>query len=473
MKTTQGKTTQGKTTQGKTSRHTKRISFSALLPLLLIALNLPVASQAADKPLSMDKLLQQVKAGRSQDAADNKKREQVFIAEKAQQEARIRQAQADIQTLEAKSAALEERFNANELLVEEKRRQRNERLGSLKELFGHLTGAAGDMWSRFRNSITASQFSDREAFLSKLIKKMNSDTDLPTIEEIEQVWYELHREMTESGRIVKYKTSVGTEKQQEIVRIGLFNLVSKGDYLSYDVDTRSVSVLPRQPTGLSPYAKSLQISSSGITPTGIDPTGASGGGFLKAIINTPTLKERWQQGRQVGYIITCVGIFALFVALWRFIVLTSTSRKINSQLKHKELTTSNPLGRILKVAKDNQGSDTESLELKMGEAILKESPKIQSGLSLLKIIAMVAPLLGLLGTVTGMIIVFQAITIYGAGDLKAMAGGISSALVTTVLGLMVAIPTLLLHTLLNGKAKKLLHILEEQSVGIVAERSGA
>jgi biopolymer transport protein ExbB len=420
----------------------------------------------------MNKLLQQVKEGRSKDAAENKKREQAFIAEKAQQEARIRQAMADVQALESRSAELERQFNANELLVEEKRKQRDERLGSLKELFGHLTGAAGDTRSRFRNSITTSQFPDREAFLTDLIKKMNSDTDLPTLEEIERVWYELHQEMTESGRVVKYPVAVGTEKQREVVRVGLFNLVSNGDYLGYDPDTRSVSVLPRQPVGLANGVRALQTSSSGVSPIGIDPTGAAGGGFLKAIINTPTLEERWHQGRQVGYIITGIGAFALLVALWRFLVLTFTSTKIRNQLKRKEIKTNNALGRILKVAEDNRGSDTESLELKMDEAILKESPKIQSGLSLLKIIAMVAPLLGLLGTVTGMIIVFQAITIYGAGDPKAMAGGISSALVTTVLGLMVAIPTLLLHTMLNGKAKKLLHILEEQTAGIVAERSG-
>jgi len=205
---------------------------------------------------------------------------------------------------------------------------------------------------------------------------------------------------------------------------------------------------------------------------GIDPTGAAGGGFLKAIINTPTLEERWHQGRQVGYIITGIGVFALLVALWRFLALGGISAKISRQLKRKEINTNNPLGRILKAAKDNQDADTESLELHLGEAILKESPKINSGLSLLKIIAMVAPLLGLLGTVTGMIIVFQAITIYGAGDPKAMAGGISSALVTTVLGLVVAIPTLLLHTMLSGKAKQLLHVLEQQTAGIVAERAG-
>ena len=442
-----------------------------IICLLMVGMSMPLASHA-EEPLSMEQLLGEVKQGRAKDAAVNKKREAIFKREKAEQEARIKAALAKVKALEAQSAVLEDKFNQNELLVEEKRKQRDERLGSLKELFGHLTGAAGDMRSRFRTSITTSQFPDREAFLRGLIKKMNSDTDLPTLEEIERVWYELHREMTESGRVVKYKAPVGTEAGREIVRVGLFNLVSNGDYLAYDSDTRSVSVLPRQPPGLAAGVKAIQSANSGISALGIDPTGAAGGGFLKAIINSPTLEERWHQGRQVGYIITGVGALGLLLALWRFISLTLTSGKISRQLKRKEIKDNNPLGRILKVAKDNPASDTESLELKLGEAILKERPKIHAGLPVLKIIAMVAPLLGLLGTVTGMIIVFQAITIYGAGDPKAMAGGISSALVTTVLGLIVAIPMLLLHTLLYGKARKMQHILEEQSAGIVAERTG-
>ncbi|MEM7466546.1 MAG: MotA/TolQ/ExbB proton channel family protein [Pseudomonadota bacterium] len=448
----------------------KKLLNHALVIFLTLAVVGPV-NVMADEKLSLQQLLQQVRQGRAKDAAANKAREQAFLSEKAEQETKIRAAMAEVAALETKSATLEQRFNENELLVEEKRQQRDERLGSLKELFGHLTGAAGDMRSRFQSSITTSQFPDREKFLADLIKKMNSDTDLPTLEEIEQVWFEMHRELTESARVVKYNAQVGTEAEREIVRIGLFNLLSGGDYLAYDADTRSVSVLPRQPVGLAANASALQASIDGATPIGVDPTGAAGGGFLKAIINTPTLKERWHQGRQVGYIITCVGAFALLVALWRFLALNFTSTKMRSQLKRDEIKTNNPLGRVLQAAQDNKSADTESLELKLDEAILKETPKINSGLSLLKIIAMVAPLLGLLGTVTGMIIVFQAITIYGAGDPKAMAGGISSALVTTVLGLLVAIPTLLLHTMLNGKAKKLLHVLEEQSAGIVAERA--
>ena len=166
--------------------------------------------------------------------------------------------------------------------------------------------------------------------------------------------------------------------------------------------------------------------------------------------------------------ITAVFIFAIILAAWRFFVLFGMSRAVKTQLANNTSNTGNPLGRVLKVAGDNPGLDAESLELKLHEAVLKERPEIESGLNLLKIIAMVAPLLGLLGTVTGMIITFQMITLFGAGDPKAMAGGISQALITTVLGLIVAIPTVLLHTLVNGKAQGILHVLEEQSAGIVA-----
>ena len=169
----------------------------------------PISSNAADDILSLDELLQQVKQGRAEDAAINKQREQAFIAEKALQEERLQDVTAEIARLEAISDELERQFNSNEILVADKRAQRDARLGSLKELFGHLTAAAADLRSRFRSSITTSQFPDREIFLRDLIKKMNSDTDLPNLEEIKQVWFEMHRELTESGRVVKYNGTPG------------------------------------------------------------------------------------------------------------------------------------------------------------------------------------------------------------------------------------------------------------------------
>jgi len=428
------------------------------------------ANQDKKSNLSLNQLLDEVKQGRSRDAKMNKQREAAFLKDNAKRQRLIDAAQAEIAQLERKSAALESRFNQNELIVKEKRKLRDERLGSLKELFGHLTGAAGDMRSHFTMSIISAEFDNRKPFINQLIKKMNAGVDLPTMEEIEAFWYELHREMTESGRVSRFTAAVGTEEQREIVRIGSFNLLSKGEYLGFDPDSARVYALPRQPDGYNNGALSIQ-DGAGVVALGIDPTGPAGGGLLKALINTPTWLERWHQGKLVGYIITLVGVIGLLLAIWRFIGLTRVTTSIKRQLLSKDASNENALGRILNVAEMHPELDTDSLDLKLDEAILKERPAIESGLSILKIISMVAPLLGLLGTVTGMIIVFQAITVYGAGDPKAMAGGISNALVTTVLGLIVAIPMLLLHTVLQVKAKKILHVLEEQSAGIIAART--
>jgi biopolymer transport protein ExbB len=267
----------------------------------------------------------------------------------------------------------------------------------------------------------------------------------------------------------------GDKVQQKVVRVGTFNIVSEeGRYLEFIASKGSLEELSRQPSG--PYigwAQSLASSTDGMNKFGIDPTGPSGGSFLAALINSPNIEERWHQGGYVGYAITAVGAFAFILAIWRLIVLTGVSSKVNSQLKSDKANENNPLGRVLKIHEANPSMDTETLELKLSEGILKETPKLESGLVLLKIISAVAPLMGLLGTVTGMIITFQAITIFGAGDPKAMAGGISGALVTTVLGLLVAIPTVLLHTIVNGRARRIIHVLDEQTTGIIAEHTEA
>jgi biopolymer transport protein ExbB len=193
--------------------------------------------------------------------------------------------------------------------------------------------------------------------------------------------------------------------------------------------------------------------------------------LLTALIDTPTFLERVDHGGRVGFVIVAVGFLGVFLGLWRMLVLFVMSGKVKAQLKSDRPNTNNPLGRVLKVAEENKNVDTETLELKLEEASLKERPNIESGLAILKIIAAIAPLLGLLGTVTGMIETFQAITIFGAGDPKNMAGGISAALVTTVQGLVVAIPVVLMHTLVNGRAKAIVQILDEQTTGIIAENS--
>lgn len=451
--------------------------FSALV--LGGALAVSGVSMAQDAPerdaASLSELLGLVKQGQAQEARENAERERRFSADKANQAKALEQAKAERSRQEQLSTTLEAKFEENELLVAAKQEQLKERLGSLTELFGHLTAAAGDLSSNIEVSLVSAQYPDRELFLKELIAKMSGSDKLPRIEEIERVWYEMLREITETGNVVRFNTEVATatgeRTDREVVRIGAFNVIdTDGNYLAFN--NGNLSVLPRQPAGrYNAWAQELANADSGIHQFGIDPTGPTGGSFLAAIIDSPTLEERWHQGGYVGYAITAVGVFAFILAIFRLIVLSAVGAKVSSQLKSKTANTNNPLGRVLKIHEDNPSMDAETLELKMSEGVMRETPKLESGLTLLKIIAAVAPLMGLLGTVTGMIITFQAITIFGAGDPKAMAGGISSALVTTVLGLLVAIPTVLLHTIVNGRAQRIIHVLNEQATGIVAEHS--
>ena len=459
----------------------KRFKFSLLAVAGVAALsaNLAVAQQdgaAAEEPAaSLDELLRFVKEGQVTEARENRAREARFAKDKANQAAALKRAQDERTRQEQRSERLENTFEENELLISAKQAQLREKLGTLAELFGHLTSASGDLASNIEVSLASAQYPDRELFLKDLISKMGGADTLPSVEEIERVWYELLREVRETGVITKFSTEVATpggeRAARDVLRVGAFNIVDmNGNYLSYE--NGALSELPRQPSGpYTGWAADLAASTSGLNSFGVDPTGPTGGSFLAAIIDTPTLEERWHQGGYIGYAITAVGIFAFILAIYRMLVLSMVGSKVNSQLKSEKANDNNPLGRVLKIHEDNPTMDTETLELKLSEGVLRETPKLESGLTLLKIIAAVAPLMGLLGTVTGMIITFQAITIFGAGDPKAMAGGISGALITTVLGLLVAIPTVLLHTIVNGRAQRIIHVLEEQTTGIIAEHT--
>jgi len=442
------------------------------------ALAVSGGSALAQQAKSLDELLGFVKQGQTTEARENRQREQRFANDKAGQAAELKRAQDERARQEALSTELENAFEENELLIAAKEELLTEKLGTLKELFGHLTSAAGDLITNFENySLASAQYPGREVFLQELVERMNNSTGLPSIEEIERVWYELLREIRETGAVTTFSADVsspgGESTERQVLRVGSFNIVDMdGNYLSFQ--NGKLSELARQPSGpYTGWAAELASASGGLNPFGVDPTGPTGGSYLAAIIGTPTLAERWHQGGYVGYAITALGIFAFLLAIFRFSVLTTVGGRVSAQLRSDKANTNNPLGRVLKIHEDNPNMDTETLELKLSEGVLKETPELESGLTLLKIIAAIAPLMGLLGTVTGMILTFQAITIFGAGDPKAMAGGISSALITTVLGLLVAIPTVLMFTIVNGRAQRIIHILDEQTTGMIAEHTEA
>lgn len=277
--------------------------------------------------------------------------------------------------------------------------------------------------------------------------------------------------MTESGKVARFKTQVaaanGDKDARDVIRVGAFNLVSDGKYLEYLPETGRLVELARQPQGrFLDSAEDLAKTKEGFSSFAVDP---SRGQLLSLLVQTPSLGERIDQGGVIGYIIIGLGIVALLIAIERLVTLLMTSTRVNEQIEKPDEPGDNALGRVMRVYHDNKTVATETLELKLGEAVLKETPKFNRMLMFLKIIAVVAPLLGLLGTVTGMIITFQAITLFGTGDPKLMAGGISQALITTVLGLCVAIPTVFLNALVSSRAKRLTQVLEEQATGMIAD----
>ncbi len=422
---------------------------------------------------SLDELLQQVKTGRVKDAEENAARIAEFEREKANQRTRLQQIKTERTSEEERAKQLEQQFEQNDVLISDLEKTLQERLGSLKELFGVLQQAAGDARGQFENSLTNVQYPERVDFLTELAKKMGQTSRLASLEEIERLWYELQREMTESGKVTRFTTPVvtadGEQQDLSVTRVGLFNVVAQGKYLEYVPETGRLIELPRQPQPrFLAQVRELEDTQQGLVSFGLDP---SRGQLLSLLVQTPNLEERIAQGGAVGYTIIGLGLIGLLIALERILSLSLLGIRVRLQMRKPGQAGNNPLGRVLSVYHANPDTDVETLELKLSEAVLKEQPQFNRMLAFLKIIAVVAPLMGLLGTVVGMIITFQAITLFGTGDPKLMAGGISQALITTVLGLCVAIPTVLLHTLVSTRARRLSQILEEQAAGMVAEQA--
>jgi biopolymer transport protein ExbB len=445
---------------------------------LLTALVLSMASvQVAGQATSLANLLDLVENDRVAESEEYQARVQEFEQNAARQQEILDTTNQRITTEETDSDALSDEFEANQIILADKREILRDRRGDLNELFGTLQGVAGDFLSNFQNSLISSQHSGRTGQLEEIIARAGSTVEQLNVEEMERFWFFMHQELTESGRVVSFNADVtlpnGDTANRSVVRVGAFNAVSDGEYLSYSGDIGHLQVLPRQPdASIMSGAASLQSSSAGFTKVGIDPTGGVGGQVMANLVNFPTVEEQVRNNSGViGFIIIGVGIVGILIGFLRLLMLSLTSIKVRGQLKRDKPAKNNPLGRVLLVAENNPGADTETLELKLGEAILQETPRLESMLTLIKMIATIAPLGGLLGTVTGMIQVFQQITVYGAGDPTIMAGGISQALMTTVLGIVVAIPTIFMHTVVKSRSDNIIHVLEEQATGMIAQKA--
>ncbi len=421
------------------------------------------------KPKSLDELLEMVRDGFEAENTANLRREAEFKRNRENQERLLNEALATLASEEAISERLEVGYNENELSLGTAQSRMTERLGELGELFGVVRQVATDLGAQTWDSMTSAEGSSHR----ELLDRLGRSDELPSTEDLEKLWLELQREITKQGKVVRFRATVltieGTQAEREIIRAGPFTAISDGRYLVWEPEDQQFRELNRQPPSRHlDTVGSFENATTAYAKLAVDP---SRGGLLVMLIDTPSTWERVNQGGAVGWVIISLGVIAGLVGVWRWKVVVMTSRKVNAQRKSEAIDLGNPLGRILEVAEQNRHADTETLELKLDEVVLREMSQLENFLWLVKTVSVISPLLGLLGTVTGMIQTFQAITLFGAGDPKMMAGGISQALVTTMLGLIVAIPLVLLSDTLANSTRKVIDILDEKSAGLIAMRS--
>ena len=439
------------------------------IPLLLIAVCPGLVLAQTDPVASLDQLLQEVRQSRTADAQRNAQREQRFLAEEKTRRQLLEETKTALDEERRRGETLRRTFEDNALRLTELETKLQARSAHLAELLGVARQVAGEVKAILDDSLISTQIAGRQDTMDSIAQSRH----LQSMRPLEALWFALQQEMTESGKVVSYPARViaadGSDQERQVTRVGTFTAVSDGKYLTHVPATGQLEELARQPA--ERYRRLARELERGVEPTMpmiIDP---SRGAVLSLLVKVPGLVERVQQGRIVGYAIIGVAVIGLLIGLERLLYLSVIGRRTRRQLSSDIPNRKNPLGRVLAVYTENRHVGTETLELKLDEGILGELPRLQRGLQTLRIMAVIAPLLGLLGTVTGLIETFQSITLFGTGDPRLMAGGISQALVTTVLGLTAAIPLILLHTAVSTKSKRLVGILEEQSAGIVAEHA--
>ncbi len=441
---------------------------AVLFLLLVIAAPWVSAQEATGQQITnLDQLLESVRAQQREQRELNRRREQQFLAEKQRQQALLSEARREFERRQQQNQpllAVTERNQGEIARLEQELDDVVQEMGDLSSTFREF---AGDFAAVMQQSMITAQLPER----TEQLRELAAGRGQPTIDEIQSLWVLLQQEMTEAGKVSPFEAPVvaadGTARQDRVLRVGTFSVYRNGDFLRYVPETGELLVLSRQPAArYRAQARAFVGATSGLAPVTVDPTRGS---LLGMLSYTPSLRERIEQGGVIALIIIALGVVGLLLALWRGIYLAAVSLRIRNQLRDIDSPRStNPLGRVLLAADGISLEEEELLQLSLDEAVLVEIPALERGNGVIKLLAATSPLLGLLGTVTGMILTFQAISLFGTGDPKLMAGGISQALVTTVLGLVVAIPLLFSHSVIAYLSRALIQRLDEQCAGVLA-----
>lgn len=444
----------------------------AAVALSLVAARAEAQNKAPAPPQNLEQLYTQVQDQARVEAQASAAREREFSAQKHLQAQKLKAAREQLAAERARLETLSQKIDAQDQRLDQKRAQLSERTGDLGELFGVLRKVAGEASGMLQSSLLSVQYPGQ----SKAAEEVAQSKALASQEEIEALWRSILWNMVKSGSVERFEGPIiakdGTVNRGEILRVGTFSAFSNGEYLRFlpTGDSVKLIALARQPgRAYRQQAVELQKASVGeVSMVSVDP---SRGSVVELLVQSPTWQERLSHGGVIGYIILGLGALGLLIAIERLFYLAFVGAKVrNQRARIDRPRPTNPLGRLLLVVEQYKDLDAEALLLRLEEQLAKELPKFKRGLGVISLFAATAPLLGLLGTVTGMIETFQSITLFGNGDPKMMSGGISQALVTTKLGLAVSIPLMLVHAWVSQRANQLGRRLDEQSTKSVADR---
>ncbi|MFO4746912.1 MotA/TolQ/ExbB proton channel family protein [Vibrio cholerae] len=433
---------------------------------LALALSLPFAFVSVAN--ASNSLVQQATQEKAQQQQHNQQREAGFVQTAQELQAAKAELLAERNRLQKEADQLSSQFSDNENTLARLEETLRLETGSLGEMFGVVRQNAKELQSELDQSVTGVELRAHQQSIDDVVAAKT----LPSMAQLRGLWQAMSEEIRASGQVqtteIQWLNGQGETLTVPALRLGSLGLISEQGYVKWDNARQQALSYQQLPSDFPTFSHIRTLVDGDVVTMKVDP---SRGVLLEQLALTPTLSQRLQAGGVIGNVILVLLGVGLIIALYRGAILATLRQKIKAQLKNPEQPGNNPLGRILAVYNKEQQRSVEALELRLLEAVVDEQNHLETGLSMLKLLAALAPMLGLLGTVTGMIETFQVITQFGNGDPKVMAGGISMALVTTVEGLIAAIPLLLAYNILSAQAEAIRNILEKQGIGLVAQQA--
>ncbi|GEM78044.1 MotA/TolQ/ExbB proton channel family protein [Vibrio superstes] len=433
----------------------------------LVKLSLVLASVLCVLPAHASQtLLNDTADAKTTEQQHNTQREAEFASQEAKLQSQYDALVKQRANLNKSIDSLSTQFQDNEQKLSEKEKELTLATGSLGEIFGVVRQSAKDVQLEQERSVASIGLEQDVTTINDIIEAKS----IPSKDQLYGLWQSYVHQIKVSSQAsiigVPFVGGSGEIEQKQVLRMGAFALADDNGYLVWNTDKQIATPYTVQPK------QALTINANMGAEMPVVAIDATRGALLEQLANNPTLMQRIEQGGLVGKIILGLLLVGLLIGLYRAVVLMSIKSKIAKQLKDVDSPSDdNPLGRVMLVHKQDQSPTVEALELRLLEAVMDEQETLEQGISTIKLLAALAPMLGLLGTVTGMIDTFQTITQFGNADPRIMAGGISMALITTVLGLIAAMPLLLVHNLLSSLSEGIRNVVEKQGVGLVAERA--